>query len=253
MSQIRQSAADWCYFRGPLDAPTVYRRLRAAGYDAVELVPEPRWPAARAAGLKLLNIGSPGMQEGLNRVAHHATLLPAIRGLLTKASANGIAQIIVFSGSRAGQPDAEGIRNCTTALTALAPDAEAAGVTLLLELLNGHDHPDYQCDSGRFAFAVVRAVGSPRVRALYDIYHAHRMGEDVAATILENLECIGHLHIAGSPRRDFPGPQQAIDYRALVQRVTDAGYTGHWGQEFLGGAEIVAEYERACELFATYA
>lgn len=35
-----------------------------------------RREAARAAGLKLLNLSGPGMTEGLNRIEHHASLLP---------------------------------------------------------------------------------------------------------------------------------------------------------------------------------
>ena len=251
MGKILQSVPDWCFYP-KVQAADYYQRLREMGYDAVEMTPEQRWPEARAAGLKILNQSGPGMQKGLNRREHHAELLPQIKKLVKQAGANGIAQVIVFSGNREGQEDELGVENCVGALKQLAPVAEAAGVELLLELLNGYNHPDYQCDHFGYAAAVVRKVKSPRVRILYDIYHAHRMGEDVRRVILENLPLIGHLHVAGSPKRDFPGAEQAIDYRGLVREVMAAGYKGYWGQEFLPQANALEELKRAHDLFATY-
>lgn len=253
MPRLKLSAAEWCFFQAGSDPADVYARLHRAGYTALEMVGEARWPIARAAGLQILNLAAPGMKDGLNQVANHVKLVPAIRDLIHKAGSNQIAQIIVFSGSRRGQSDAEGIGNCTMALEQLAGSAEAAGVTLLLEVLNTYDHPDYQCAKGRYAFEVARAVGSSHVKVLYDIYHGHRMGEDVEDTVVKNLKHIGHLHIAGSPKRDFPSVDQAIGYRRLVEAVMAAGYTGFWGQEFCGGNDIVEQYCRAADLFVGYA
>lgn len=253
MSRLKLSAAEWCFFRDGCNPADVYAKLRCAGYTALEMVNELRWPIARAAGLQILNLAAPGMEDGLNHLANHTTLLPAIRELIRKAASNQISQIIVFSGSRRGQSDTEGIRNCAAALGQLAGTAEAAGVTLLLEVLNTYDHPDYQCASGNYAFEVARTVRSSHVKVLYDIYHGHRMGEDVQDVVLKNLEHIAHLHIAGSPKRDFPGADQAIGYRHLVQTVMAANYSGFWGQEFCCGTAVVEQYCRAADLFAGYA
>lgn len=253
MCDVKLSAAEWCFFRDGCNPADVYSRLRLAGYTALEMVNESRWALVRTAGLQILNLAAPGMRDGLNQAANHVTLVPAIRDMIQKARCNQIAQIIVFSGSRRGQSDADGIRSCTTALEQLAGTAEAAGVTLLLEVLNTHDHADYQCCSGVFAFEVARAVRSSHVKALYDVYHGHRMGEDVINTVVRNLEFIGHLHVAGSPKRDFPGDQQAIDYRHLVREAMAAGYGGYWGQEFCCGDDSVEQYCRAAALFESYA
>ncbi len=255
MSTLKHSAAEWCYFRKEYesDPAGVYRRLKSAGFGALEMVAESRWEIARGEGLRLLNTTAPGMQDGLNRVENHATILPAIRERLAKARKLGIGQIIVFSGSRKGQDDAQGIRNCTAALKQVAGEAEDGGVTLLLEVLNAYDHADYQCDNSRYAFEVIDAVASPRVKVLYDIYHMHRMGEDVGNVITKNVARIGHLHVAGSPKRDFPGADQSIDYRSLVQQVMAAGYDGYWGQEFRCESDAVGEMSKACALFESYA
>ena len=85
---LRLSAADWCFFRPGMDPATYYRDLRSYGYDAVEMVPDERFAAARDAGLEILNLAGPGMMEGLNRREHHAKLVPEIRAALQQASDN---------------------------------------------------------------------------------------------------------------------------------------------------------------------
>ncbi len=258
MTGLKQSAADWCFFRGQADPVGYYRRLRELGYQGAELVPPERWSAVKAAGLKLVNVGAPGMQKGLNRKEHHSELLPQIRSLIQAAAENGIDHIILFSGNRDGQPDEAGLQNTIAAGKALASQAEAAGVGLVLELLNSFDHQDYQADSGTYIFEFARAVSSPAVKVLYDVYHAHRMlragapGVCLPDDLLNHLEYVGHIHVAGSPKRDFPGSQQEIDYRSLVAQVHAAGYRGFWGQEFVPAGDPFAELAEARKLFDSY-
>ena len=254
MKSLPQSVPDWCFFKPGMDARTYYARLKAIGYAAAELVDPGRWNAAKAAGLPILNLASPGMQDGLNMSANHAALLPQIRACLEQAQSNGIPQVILFSGNRKGQTDEESLKNCIAASRELVRDAQRLGVTIVFEMLNGIDHQDYAADKSRFGFSLARAVDSPRFKVLYDIYHMHRMGEDVTTDIVENLPLIGHLHLAGSPHRDFPGTRQEIDYMRIVKEVVSAGYTGFWGQEWVPAHEDPwSELEAAAMLFSRYA
>jgi hydroxypyruvate isomerase len=63
------------------------------------------------------------------------------------------------------------------------------------------DHKDYQCDHTKWGVEVVKAVGSPRVKLLYDIYHMQIMEGDVIRTIRDNIQYIGHFHTGGVPGR----------------------------------------------------
>ncbi len=258
MDGIKQSAADWCYYRESVEPAVYYRRLKELGYAGAELVPPERWQAVKDAGLKLVNLAAPGMQRGLNRKENHAELIPRIRDLMRLARENEIEHIIIFSGNRSGQQDEEGLQNIIAAAKELAPQAEKAGVVLALELLNSYDHQDYQADHSTYGFEFARAVSSPAVKVLYDIYHMQRMlsmrkmGASLLDDILENLEHIAHLHIAGSPKRDFPGNAQEIDYHRLVAEVHRAGYRGFWGQEFIPTGDPFDELERARRLFDSY-
>ena len=166
------------------------------------------------------------------------------------SSAAKIPQVIVFSGNRDGQDDAVGRANVVTALKALAGDAERAGVTLIFEMFNDQDHPDYQADHSAYGFAVAKAVGSPAVKVLYDIYHMSRMGEDVVADITGNLDLIAHLHTAEMPGRGIPRRQGAIAYGTIVPAVMKAGYHGFWGTEFVVQGDVMTELREAVKTFA---
>ncbi len=249
---MKISAAEWCYWRDGQDASLYYATLSAIGVDAVEMTPPDRWPAARDAGLALLNLAGPGMQKGLNCLENHAELVPQIESLIATAAGDGIGHVIVFSGNRDGQDDATGRSNCAKALDRLLGPAEAAGVTLVFEMLNSFDHADYQADRGRYGFQLVRDLGSPNLRVLYDVYHLARMGEDVLADALDNLDLVAHFHLADIPARTLPAADARIDYRALVSRVHAAGYRGYWGMEFCPRAQPLAELAAAVELFRSY-
>ena len=253
MPAINLSAPDWCFFRDHLDADAYYRRLAEQGVTGVEMVDPRRWDAARRAGLAITNLPAPGMTRGLNRRELHAEILPEIREAIALAQANAIPAVIVFSGNREGLDDATGVANCVAGLRQLAPVAEAAGVTLLFEMLCAMNHPDYQADRSAFGFSVVRAVASPAVKALYDIYHMFRMGDDVLGDIVHHLDLIGHLHVAESPRRSIPVPGGEIPYATLVPAVLQAGYTGYWGLEFIPQGDPLAEIADASARFRAWA
>jgi hydroxypyruvate isomerase len=130
-----------------------------------------------------------------------------------------------------------------------APLAEAAGVTLVLELLNSKvDHKDYQCDHTVWGAQVVDAVGSPRVKLLYDIYHMQIMEGDIIRTIRDNAARIGHVHTAGNPGRLDMDETQELYYPPIMRALKEAGYAGYVGQEFVPKGEALAALKTAFDL-----
>ena len=250
---LRQCVPQWCFFKQGMDPRAAFGRLKAMGYAGLEMIDPPMRAAASSAGLPIVTVAAAGMQDGFSDPANREKLTASIRGTIKEAKAAGIPFVIVFSGSRGGRTDEQGLKTCGEAFRDLARAAESAGVTLAFEMLNTHDHADYMGSSSAFGFALAHAVNSPRFRVLYDIYHMKRMGENVLRDILDNLDHICHLHVAGSPKRDFPGLRQEIDYGSIVRAVTDAGYTGYWGQEFpVAGTDPFPELEAAVMLFNRY-
>lgn len=231
---MKFSATDWSFAPHASDPERFYADLAAHGFEGIEMVAdEARRSQARAAGLQVLNLAGPGMQQGVNRREHHASLLPALTDRIALAAEEGIPQVIVFSGNRQGQPDEEGIAHCRRAFEQLLPEAEQAGVTLVFEMLNSFNHVDYQADRSSFGFQLAEQLNHPRFRILYDLYHLQRMGEACAVEVCANLGKIAHLHVAEAPDRGMPRADGNIPYRAIVPEILGAGYDGFWGFEFL--------------------
>lgn len=117
-------------------------------------------------------------------------------------------------------------------LSAAAEMAEQEGITLLLEALNSTiDHPGYYLTSTREGFEIIRTVGSPNLKLLYDVYHMQIMEGNLINTILANIEDIGHFHMANLPGRIelYDGE---INYKKILESIDAAGYNGYYGLEY---------------------
>jgi len=133
-------------------------------------------------------------------------------------------------------------QNILDGLKMLAPLAEEAGVTLVLEPLNIYvDHPGYFLHSSALGFDLVRAVDSPRIKLLYDIYHMQVMEGNIIHTLTSNLDVIGHVHVADVPGRHEPGTGE-LNYANIFEALREAGYDKYVGFEFepTGPSEVAA-------------
>lgn len=131
-------------------------------------------------------------------------------------------------------------------LKKIAPHAENAGVTLVLELLNSRvDHPDYHADRTAWGVGVVQGVASPRVKVLYDVYHMQIMEGDLIRTIGAAHEHIGHYHTAGNPGRHDLDDRQEIQYAPVFRAIRDTGFDGYVAHEFIPRGEPLAALRTA--------
>lgn len=229
----RHSVCRWCY--GSMDLAQLARSAKAMGISSVELLGESEWRVVQGEGITCaLANGPTTIPSGFNRIENHDRLVIRSEELLPKVKAAGIPSMIVFSGNRAGLSDAEGLDNCVTGLKRVAPLAEAAGVTIVMELLNSKvDHMDYMCDRTAWGVELVKRVASDRFRLLYDIYHMQIMEGDVIRTIGENAWAIGHYHTGGVPGRAEIDATQELNYPAICRAINGVGYTGYIAQEFI--------------------
>jgi hydroxypyruvate isomerase len=246
-SGLRQSVSRWCFGKWSLDE--LCSHAARIGYRGIDLLPPADWPVVRKHGL-VCALGAMGgpvtIEKGLNRVENHGPILDALdRGIDLAAEAE-IPNIVCLSGNRAGMSDEEGAENCAKALRQIAPHAEKRGVTLCLELLNSKvDHKDYMADHTAWGLAVVKKVGSPRVKLLYDIYHMQIMEGDVIRTIRESIGSIAHFHTAGVPGRHEIDARQELNYPAICRAIVDAGFTGFLAQEFVPTGDPLRALEDA--------
>jgi hydroxypyruvate isomerase len=235
MNTISQSVAWWSYVPEKLTAKHFVEAVAASGFPAIDLVPPYYLSLVSEQGLAISGIaGHQPLTIGLNRVEEHDRIEEQIRVSIALAKRFKIPNIICFSGDREGIDDEKGIENTVAGLTRLAPFAEEAGVTLVLELLNSKvDHPDYQADRTPWGLKVCRAVGSPRVKLLYDIYHMQIMEGDIVRTIRAAHDWIGFYHTAGNPGRNDLDESQELNYPAILQTIKETGYTGYIAHEFI--------------------
>lgn len=250
MGQIKQSLAWWCYARGEMTPERLVATAAEMGYEAVELVGQEHWPLVKAAGLKIASIaGHESIEEGLNRRENHARIERELLANLELARQWEIPNLIVFSGSRAGLDDATGVEVTAEGLRRVAPAAEAAGVTLVLELLNSKvDHKDYQCDKTAWGVKVCQLVDSPRVKLLYDIYHMQIMEGDIIRTIRDFSKYFAHYHTAGNPGRHELDERQELAYAPIMRAIVESGYDGYVGQEFVPTGDTIRALKQAFDL-----
>jgi len=232
---LKQLFTYWSFAKPGTDPETLLRRAAEIGYDGVELLDEALFPLARDMGLEVVTHRAHAhIEVGLNRREHHEGIIQEVEKALKLAHRWGVPNLICFSGNREGRSDDEGAEITAEGLRRLAPLAESAGVTLLLELLNSRvDHPDYQADHTAWGLGVLEQVGSERVKLLYDIYHMQIMEGDLIRTFKAHHGAFGHLHTAGNPGRHDLGGAHEINYPAVFRAVAETGWSGFIGHEFI--------------------
>jgi len=121
---------------------------------------------------------------------------------------------------------------CVEALKAAAPIAEDAGATLVLEPLNLLvDHAGYYLSTSAEGFGIVEEVGSPAVKLLFDIYHQQITEGNLTPNICDNIDKIGHFHVANHPGRHEPASGE-INYDHVFARIDATDYDAYIGLEF---------------------
>ncbi len=235
--RINQSVCLWCYNKylkkNDMDLDAFAAYCAELGLKSIELVGPDQWPTLKKHGLICAMTPSHGIAKGLNRIENHEECLAKIRVGIDDCADAGFPNVITFSGNRKGMDDEEGLKNCVIGLKKIAGYAEKKKVTICLEYLNSINHKDYMADTTAWNVKLVEQVASPRVKVLYDIYHAGMMKEDPLKDIQEHSDCWGHYHTGGVPGRNEIDDTQTLDYVELMKAIVDTGYKAYVGQEFI--------------------
>jgi hydroxypyruvate isomerase len=232
--RLKQSVCRGPYSKIPFE--DFCRAVADMGLTAIDLLGESQWPVVRKFGL-ICSMGYAGggtIPEGLNKKANHDQIVKNFERSIPLAARHGVPNVITFFGNRQpGMSDAEAIENCVVGLNRVKKIAEDNGVTICVELLNSKvDHKGYQGDHTAFGVEVVKAVNSPRVKLLYDIYHMQIMEGDIIRTIRKNIDYIGHFHTGGVPGRHELDDSQELNWVGICKAIVDAGFGGFLAHEF---------------------
>jgi hydroxypyruvate isomerase len=247
--RIKQSVCRWCYNK--IELRDFFKSVKDSGLTAVDLLQPEEWAVAKEFGLgcSMGYAGAGTIPEGLNNPANHEMLIKAMTENIPKAKAAGVPNVIVFFGNRRGMSDADGIKNSVACLNQIKPIAEQHGVTVCVELLNSKvDHKDYIGDRTPYGAEIMHAVGSPRVKLLYDIYHMQIMEGDVIRTIRTYKDVIGHYHTGGVPGRNELDVKQELNWPAITEAIIDTGHTGFMAHEFIPKRDPITSLREAITL-----
>ncbi|QOY88650.1 hydroxypyruvate isomerase family protein [Paludibaculum fermentans] len=246
--KLKQSVCRWCYSKVPIE------ELAAAsakmGIESIDLVDPKEWDVVKKHGLKLTVVPGPTtIPDGLNRKESHDAIEAKFKTMVDQAVAAQAVSIIVFSGNRKGMQDEEGAANTIIGLNRLKKYAEDKGILVVMELLNSKvNHKDYMCDKSQWGIEVVKAVNSPNVKLLYDIYHMQIMEGDVIRTIRDNHQWFGHYHTGGNPGRNEIDDTQELNYRAITKAIIETGFQGYMAHEFVPKREPLVSLREAVDL-----
>jgi len=251
--RIKQGVTRGVFARGAAldDCCREAARLGIKGFD---LIGPADWPTLKKYGLvPSMYPGGPGgsIAEALNRTENHARLEPLMHAAIDEAAANGVPNIITFSGNRKTTPEQEGADNCVAFLNRVKAHAEDKGVTICMEYLNSKvNHKDYMFDHITWGVDVMARVNSPRVKILFDIYHAQIMDGDIVRNIQTYFQHIGHFHTGGNPGRHDIDETQELNYRFIMQAIAELNFTGFVSHEYSPamGHDPIATLDKAIAL-----
>ena len=250
--RINQSLVTW-NFR-PLTIPELAKLSVKFGVKSVELIGPEHWPMLKELGLKCAIAGSHGFAKGFAQPEQHAECLKVLEQRIEQCAAHGVPAVITFSGFRKGISDEQGFKNMVAGLKKIAPLAEQKKVTVALEMLNSKvnvemkGHPDYFCDNMDVSVDILKAVGSPYVKVLFDIYHVQIMHGDVISRLRKYAPYIAHYHTAGNPGRNEIDATQEINYPPIMRAIAETKYTGYVGQEFIPVRDTVKSINESVQL-----
>ena len=268
--RIKQSVAFWCFNTAgdKWDVDTTCRHAKELGCVSVELVGPDDWSVLKKYGLvcAMAPNGMPGAPfvKGFNNKRYHEEVITRTKKMIDACAEAGFPNVIAFTGYKwrdADDPKSgaisrdDGAANCVAGLKEIAGYAEKKKVNVCLEHLNTRDdthpmkgHPGYQGDDLDWMAAVLRRVGSERVKLLFDIYHVQIMHGDLLRRIEQNKDLIGHVHTAGNPGRGELDDKQEINYPPIMRKLLEIKYAGYVGQEFIPTRDPLAGLREAVKL-----
>ena len=105
------------------------------------------------------------------------------------------------------------------------------GIRVLLEPLNHEDTPGYFLTLTAETRRLIQAIGRDNVLLQYDLYHRQIMEGNLARSIADNLDLIGHIQFSSVPGRHEPQHGE-VNLPFLFDLCDRLGYDGWIGCEY---------------------
>src|SRR5712692_1409700 len=243
------------------------RMLRQAGWQGIEIAPftlaenATTLAAARRkelretitsegvefVGLHWLMVGPPGLHVTTPDREVRRQSWEYVAGLVDLCADLGPNGVMVFGspqqrGTTGGLGRAEATKHFVDGVASVASRAEERGVTICIEPL-----PAAQTDvvlTLEEAASIVRQIGSPAVRTMYDSHNAVDETEPHELLVGRYFDLIRHVHV-NEIDGSYPRPGGGHDFKPLLQKLKQRGYRGSVSVEVFevcdGGEKKVTE------------
>lgn len=157
----------------------------------------------------------------------HDRLINEFKGKVEIAKKLNCTHLVGLSGNeRKDIPREQQTEYVIQCLKKLAPIAEDNNVTIVLEALNTLvDHEGYFVARTDHTMQIMNAVNSPNVKMLFDIYHQQITEGNVIRNFTENIDRIGHFHVADNPGRKEPGTGE-LNYANIFKAIAGTNFKG---------------------------
>lgn len=136
------------------------------------------------------------------------------------------AMIVLIGEKNEFNPD-----NVFACLDAAKSVLEENDVNLVVEPLNSIDRVGYSMPYAKPILEILRKLNTPHIKMLYDIYHQNMMDDFSMDDIKNNIDLIGHFHVADAPGRHEPGTGK-VDYVSILKEIKTLPYNGYVGLEY---------------------
>lgn len=224
-----------CFYRNVSFAEAI-ERVGNLGFKAVET-----WSIDDDFDIKGVNeaMGRSGVsffsivpkESGLTTEETHDAWLEELKRCGELAKKLGIHKMITQVGKDTGEDRILQHERIVRCLKKAVPILETYDLTVMLEPLNRHDHEGYYLTGSLETAQIVREVGSPCVRMVFDIYHQQISEGDVIFHLEKCLDTIAHIHVAAVPGRIEPWIGEN-DCRFIFEKLKSMGYEGFVGLEY---------------------
>ena len=248
------------YVLGALPLEDRFRTARLLGFTAVEFPFPYSVPAARyrqllvSNGLSQITLGAPASDYKSGMPGYSLTpelktqFDESITTAIDYAHRIGCRRVHVFAGARAADVSPSLAFDTYCSNLAIAYDRLAeADLQLVIEPVNSTDFAGYFLDRLDLAVRAIDRAERPGIGIILDVYHAAVNREDPVAFLRSSPDRVSHIQLADFPGRHEPGTA-TLDFSALFAALSETGYKGSVGLEYIPTRSILSGIPVATEL-----
>jgi len=231
-------------------------KVAEAGYHSVELVGEfKNWTKSDFAAarrkkseLRIEFDGTAGVWHTLADQGDREAFLNSVRDFVPVMQELESSRLVLQTGNKVPGLSPDRMRaNCIESLKRGGELAAENRIELLVENIDPEENPKYFLTSAAEGFEIIRSVGNPSVKFLYDFFHEQIAEGNLIAKLTQNIDLVGLVHIADVPGRHEPGSGE-INYENVYRILGALNYRRYVAMEFMPTGDTVTLLRSAREM-----